>query len=253
MSTLKPGISAYVPTRNCVEMDYCFVETVTSLLPIADEVVICDSESTDGTLAIIADLIAKHPNVRLVTYSYQPAVADRGWYDRWLNFARSQLRYSAQLQMDADEVLGAEDHDAIRTAALAGECRMLNDVHFFRDARHTVVRGHGKFARLAPTECYMPSHGSIPEGHKDIRAEANQRLSLGAIYHYGMLRHRDAFFAKQRFMLKTLEGTTDAVLEEAEKDGKDYMTYQHNFDVRPFTGQHPQIIRPWLLERGWSL
>lgn len=246
---MKAGLSGYLVTRNAIELDYCFLEAIRSLIPVCDEVVVCDSNSTDGTLEALYGMAASEPKVRVIEYPFHPAVGDRQWYDRWLNSTRARLRYSSQLQLDADEVLGENDHALIRTAAELGECRMLRHVNFWRDAHHTTVWGDGMFARLGPSFLYMPSHGSVDK--VDIREFAKRHPPIGELFHYSMLRHRKAFFEKQRFMLRTLEGTTDAVLEEAEKEGKDFMSYPHNKEVLPFTGQHPAVIIPWLKKRGW--
>lgn len=249
---LKDGLSGFVVTRNCIENDYCYLQAVLSLASVCDEILVCDSDSTDGTREFL-DYLAEVTKVRIINYPFKEATGDREWYDRWLNYARSHLSHKMMLQLDADEVLGEWQHSEIRQAVHKGECRMIKHINFWRDARHTTIHGDGMFARLAPTRYYMPSHGAIPEGEVNIREEARKLPPIGEIFHMSMLRKKDAFFKKQRFMLKTLEGTTDQVLEEAEKDGQDYMTYKHDKVIEEFKGEHPVVIQGWLKERGWSL
>lgn len=245
-----PGLSGYLVVRNGIALDYCFREAIRSLLTICDEVVVCDSDSTDGTLKVLLEMAEENGKIRVINYPFVPAVADREWYDRWLNFTRGHLHFAFQLQLDADEILSPIDSDLVREAAMRGECRLLHYVNFWLDGHHTTVWGDGKTARLGPSDYYMQSHGSLPKGERSLRVEANQRYSIGLIFHYGLLRSPSAFATKQKFMLWTLEGTTDDLPEKAVREGVDYMSLVPDKKVEAFEFRHPDYMIPWLKKRG---
>ena len=52
-------ISVYTAMRNCIENDYPFIEMLRHHLPLADEIVINEGYSTDGTFEAISNLDPK--------------------------------------------------------------------------------------------------------------------------------------------------------------------------------------------------
>jgi hypothetical protein len=68
-------ISVVVPTYNCAPLMARHIESVVKWADLADEIVVVDSRSTDGTLDIIRDRL-RHPNLRIIE-------RDRGLYESW--------------------------------------------------------------------------------------------------------------------------------------------------------------------------
>lgn len=248
-----PGLSGYVCTRNCIELDYPFVEAILSLLPVCDEVVVCDNESIDGTFEMLRQLAANIPALRVIEWREVLPVADRTWYDRWLNFARSYLRYQMQLAIDADEIIDPGSYSAIRQAAREGKVLWFEYVNFWSDPQHTVPWGDSRKAQLAPTKYWMPSHAPVPAGETDIRTLAEYSFSNVTLYHYNSLRREEAFIKKQRLTMNTLEGCDDVPLERAIAEHRRYVSEVDPRTVSRFEGEHPPVIRQWLVDRGWTL
>ena len=64
-----------MPTYNCAPLMARHLESAAKWADLADEIVVVDSRSTDGTLDIIRDRL-RHPNLRIIE-------RDRGLYESW--------------------------------------------------------------------------------------------------------------------------------------------------------------------------
>ena len=241
---MKRGLSGYICVRNAERLDYCWREAVNSILPVCDEVVICDSDSTDGTLDLARTWATMEPKIRVVRWAYPdpPPFGDRDWTNRWYNDTRRLLEYDMQINFDADEVLDPCSFPEIRAAVEKRECKLARYVHFNHKPYLTSPWGDGLKAIMAPTSFYMHTHGPGPEGEPKIRDHATVGDNI-VLYHYSTLRKRDCYADKMRVIIPSLEGWIP--------------TFEHleplPGDAPNFTGRHPDVIREWLIARGHEL
>ena len=101
-----PRITLLIPCLN--ERDR-IVECIESARAIADEIVVADSGSTDGTLELVRSL----PGVRVVEREYRNPADFKNW-------AVDQCRGDCVLTLDADERVTPELADAVRAELSAG-------------------------------------------------------------------------------------------------------------------------------------
>lgn len=251
---MNTGISGYLPLRNGNSLDYHWRECVASLLPVCDEVVICDSDSDDGTTESIEQLARQEPKVRRINWPFTHPVGDYFFHDRWVNFARGHLGFNMALYMDADHVIGPESYPSIRESAAKKECRYFHYVYFWGDPQHTVPWGNEISVQLSPTEFWWPSQNTIPPDEVNIRALATMPDPAMVIYSYSMLRKREALFAKCRAWGQYIEGIADdEAINKAESTGRPLEEFYPGKEIREFKGTHPPAIHQWLLDRGWKL
>jgi hypothetical protein len=71
----KPSLSVIVPTYNCAPLMERHLESMAAWADLADEIIVVDSRSTDGTLDIFRARL-RHPNIRIIE-------RDRGLYESW--------------------------------------------------------------------------------------------------------------------------------------------------------------------------
>ena len=71
----KPTLSVVVPTYNCAPLMERHLESMSRWADLADEIIVVDSRSTDGTLDILRQRL-RHPNLRIIE-------RDRGLYQSW--------------------------------------------------------------------------------------------------------------------------------------------------------------------------
>lgn len=254
-------ISGYVCVRNAIELDYCVGESVLSLLPACDEVVVADGESTDGTTAMLLAMAAEHSKIRVINYPWPGPQRDIKWWVTFLNYTRERLRYPVQLTLDADEILCPLGIPTIRAAAEAGERRWFHRLNFWRDAQSIVPHGcvcGEQVVRLAPTQDFMCSdEPADPEkGEYEIRKQAGWPPNASPelrIFHLGFIREEKAFHRKVAVVNNLFFGSTDTRMAKAEREKTPWIN-EYPFD-RPlieYSGAHPEVAHEWLRARGYN-
>jgi len=111
-----PTIGAYSTTYNCLSMHYPFREAIQSWLGFADEVVLVDAGSTDGTWEELTRLSVFEPRVKV----FQAPVDFS--HTRWaiqmdgLLKAKAREKCTAEYlwQVDTDEIIVPDDFNRIR-------------------------------------------------------------------------------------------------------------------------------------------
>lgn len=249
---MKPGISGYVAVRNAELLDYCVAEAVKSLIPICDEVVVCDGESTDATREMIAAI--GDSRIRLLTYPWPNPHNNPKFWVQWLNWTRERLHYDFQMTLDADEVLAPVSYDQVQDLAKRGESGIFHRLNFWKDAQHlaplNTVCGD-TVARCGPTELYMPSDEPIAAVSPNVREHGTLYVNL-QIYHYGFLRRPDAFMRKSHEVQRMFIGSVDTRILEMQREGKRWneRDYFEGKRLREFYADHPPVAHKWLRDRG---
>lgn len=253
---MTPTLGGFIGIRNGSRLDYCWREAVQSLLPICDEVLICDCDSDDGTRETMDEWAHREPKITLANFPWTNPIATNQWWPDFLNYARQHLKTEFAITVDADELIHENSYDIIRRAVEARKSVICHRYNFWRDARSLIPPGvccGTDVIRIGPQNQWMPSD------YPDPRAEWIQRNAVMTsprveIYHYGFLRERKAFFRKAREVQRIWVNSYDPRLEKAE-------TFEGNWaempgitswedKLVPFSGTHPALIHNWLRERN---
>lgn len=242
--------------RNGLDLDFCFVDSIKSLLPICDVVSVSDGESDDGTQEFLRDWMAKEPKIVLNVYPWESPKGDHDWWVKWLNYNRSHLHTDWHLQLDADEVLHENSYGEIlkfiQTPNRSARCIRWN---FWKDHRHLIPEGEclaKRVIRLAPQNVWMASDGAHPQGAPCTNMAVDTGIEIA---HYGFIRKPEAFFKKEKQLQGFFFDSYDPRLKAAEQDPSwairpGITGWENRLDE--FHGDHPQIALPWLKERGYD-
>lgn len=101
----KPGLSVFLVLHNCIWYGHPFVESILTILPIADELVLLDVESFDGTEDVIERLRQKFPDkIRTHRIPLIPTGYGKPAWGIWHRIALDLCRYNFVLLLQADEI-----------------------------------------------------------------------------------------------------------------------------------------------------
>lgn len=253
-------LSGNVCVRNGNDLDYCWRIAIASLLPICDQVVVCDGESTDGTQEEIREWMKLEPKIKLCVYPWPNPKGDPDFWVNWLNFSREHVKADFQIQLDADEVLCPSSFKALEEIRkmeypqyFSLWCDRLN---FWKDTQHLIPHGvclSHRVVRVAPQRVWMPSDGAHQNGGECIGMARNPIAPI-TIFHYGFLRNTEAFFKKARALQSFFFDSYDYRLKDQEGNRK-WMEEIKDVDwvnnLLPYYGEHPVVARHWLKERGF--
>lgn len=252
--------------RNGNSLDYCWRESIQSLLPVCDKVVVCDGESTDGTQEEIRHWMKSEPKLELCVYQWPYPKGDNDFWVKWLNYARQHIKQDFQIQLDADEVLSERSYpEILKLKELNGRfsawCHRYN---FWKDAQHLIPHGvccSHRVVRMAPQNVWLPSDGPHPDGTEAVAMARDTGIE---IFHYGFLRQPAAFFRKAKALQGYFFNSYDSRLAAAEErlkilegEGKPG-NWMEQCDIEwldrliPYAGPHPVIMQPWLELRDYE-
>jgi glycosyltransferase involved in cell wall biosynthesis len=252
------SLAGLICVRNGNELDYCWKEAIESMLPICDEVVVCDGQSTDDTQDMIRDWMKRESKIKLCVYDWPNPIGDIEFWVNWLNYARGHVSCDFYIQLDADEVLHEKSYDDVKGFLKLGRasarCIRWN---FWKDARHLIPSGEclaRDVCRIAPKNVWLPSDGQHPKGAEMVTMSRQTKIE---IFHYGFLRKRDAYFQKSKSLHRMFFNTYDPRLTQAELAGGNWMEriegveWSNRLDA--FTGSHPVVMASWLKERNYEI
>lgn len=252
-----PTLGGNVCVRNGFELDYCWRESIESLLPVCDVVSVCDGASTDGTQEYIRNWMKREPKIVLCVYDWPNPKGDPDFWVKWLNYNREHVKADWHIQLDADEVLSEDSYDEVKkfiqTPNRAARCTRWN---YWQDAEHLIPYGEclARYVnRIAPQNVWMASDGDHPQGHTLSNMAVATTIH---IHHYGFLRMPAAFFKKERQLQGFFFNSYDPRLEKVEKS-PEWMKSEGINDwqgrVEHCKTKHPAVMHQWLKERGYAI
>lgn len=239
-------LSGFTLVRNAIELDFPVVESIRSILPLCEEVVVNVGRSTDATLELIRSI--GDPKLRIVESEWDFTRGEAVLREETLRAMRA-CRHPWGIGIQADEVL----HEAGAASLLetigraAADPRIEGVVvryrHLFGDPDTEAVnrrwyRREVRAVRLDPAAEVHPFRDA-----QGFRVGPEQRrvralLADAEMFHYGWIRSAAALRGR---------ASVDRSLYPDRPD------YQHDRAVlrwfpglRPFRGTHPAVAAGWV-------
>lgn len=245
--------------RNGVKYDYCFKESILSLLEFCDEVSCVVVEGEDETESIVKELELKNKKL-LVTYLPQSEWdAQQGKAQSKLcyftDIAISRLNTDYNFYQQADEIVHEKCYDKIRDVIKSGEpayfCTRINlwESPYLRlDVPQNRKPCSTEIIRLARTE--YRSYGdaeSLAVPTADFSALNDIRM-----YHMGFVRDRNVMKAK---VINMQEGVFEMGSHDVKLDGSDIFQPELWFskeDLKLIDEPLPALIQDWAKQRVYK-
>lgn len=254
MSILTLGGSQFV--RNGIQYDYCFKESIESLLEFCDKVSVVDVGSSDGTVDVLKELESKHSNL-IVTY-----LSNEDWERTqgekhyklciFTDIAIRKLNTDYNYYQQSDEITHEKSYDAIRKAIETGfEGFLITRVNLWETPYHQLnVQGNRHpcspyVIRLAKTKylsCGDAESLDVPNVNESFANEIR-------MYHMGFVRKREVMKDK---IINMQEGVFELGSHDKKLDGSDIFIPERWFgkeDLKLIDEPLPKMIQRWAKER----
>lgn len=257
-------ISGFTILRHGTKFDYPYLESLRSLLPLVDELVVNVGIGQDDTLDRLIEFAEKEGRGKVVLFECDWPLEDpekrRGGQilAEQTNLALDRCTGDWCVYLQADEVIHEKDLPEIRAAM---EANFLNPeidgllfryIHFY--GSFDVVRNsrgaYRREVRIVKRSSGARSVGDaqsfrLPDGSKPRVA-----LLDASIYHYGWVRPPEVMKEKTFFMDSLYHG--DKKGEAGETATGDNYRYKKIWGLYPFKGTHPITMKERIDAKKWT-
>lgn len=244
--------------RNAIRYDYPVLESINSLLPLCDEVVVAVGNSDDGTLDLIQGI--NSPKIRIIETVWDDSLREGGRVlavetDKALAAVPADADWAIYLQ--ADEVLHEADYPAIRAgmerwkADKSVEGLLLSYRHFYGSYDYV-----GDSYRWYRREIRIVRPGIGVHSYRDaqgFRRADNRKLRVklldATVHHYGWVKPPAAMQRKQETFNKLWHSDEWVAQHVAPAEEFDYSQVD---SLQRFTGTHPATMQPRIQAQNWQ-
>ncbi len=245
-------VSGFTIVRNAVRYDYPVVESIRSILPIVDEMIVAVGNSCDTTRQLVASI--ESPKIRIVDTVWDEQLRQGGnILAQQTNLALAECTGDWSFYLQADEVVHENDLDCI-----AGKMRRyLNHptveglsfrYHHFR-ADYTIrdPLPYRRQIRIVRTGAGARSVGDAC-GFKVGDRELHSASTGAWMYHYGYVKPPKNMAAKMDYFLSLYDGRVVLPGDETEAE-----SYAWNLATcERFSGSHPRVMNARIAAKDWE-
>jgi glycosyltransferase involved in cell wall biosynthesis len=245
------GLTAHTLAYNLNKIVYPWRESIASVLPIVDELIVCECFSTDGTYEDLLAIMAKEPKIRMIRRPWGTKCEMLG---DLVNECVKEVRTPVHFQIQADEVLHEDSYPefARLSVEFPGNAAMVHYTHFFNDFDTTYDFCYLTIPRVAKTNSGWKSTGDAcalggPPPVIDTKIH---------LYHYGKVTSgREVEAAVKEFEFQSMykhHGFPDPMIIRAYEAGRFSMGRSHEAEGRPvkgkkpFVGTHPAVMTEFI-------
>jgi glycosyltransferase involved in cell wall biosynthesis len=254
VNTIPMFVSGFTFVRNAIIFDYPVVESINSLLPICDEVVVAVGQSDDGTLELIRQIAS--PKLRIIETNWDTNLQVAG---RVLAAETEKALAAVQPHADwcfylqADEVLHEADYPLMRQAMFDTlpkqevEALLFDYIHFYGAYQYVGTARHWYRREVR----VIRNHRNVrswkdAQGFRTVDGKKLKVVHSGArVYHYGWVRHPEAQKQKHQNFHTLYHGA------DAKSPLDAFYQYEGREPIKPFLGTHPAVMKSRIAARQW--
>ncbi len=250
-------VTGFTIVRNGVKFDYPFLESIRSVLPLCDEMVVSVGNSEDDTLEKVRSL--NEPKIRIIETVWDDNLREGG---RVLAVETDKAKAAISPDTDwciyiqADEVLHENDYPAIRRAMhenlnnrrvdglLFDHLNFYGSFDYIADSRKWTYK-QIRVIRNDPAITSFRDAISFMKNGKRLRVKKID----ATVYHYGWVRKPDAMQEKLESFNKMWH---DDEWMEKHFEKVDTFDYSNIDSLSHFRGTHPQVMHERIRRMNWS-
>ncbi len=259
-------ISGFTLVRNGTAFDYPYLESLRSLLPLVDELIVNVGKGDDDTLEQIQKFATQEGQGK-VTYFESDWQLDQPEKKRGglilseqTNAALSRCTGDWCFYLQADEVLHEADLPILRKTLdrIHSDPRvegLLFQYHHFYGSFDVIQESRSTYrreVRAVRRNVHPKSIGDAQSFRKSDGSKLTVILGGGRIFHYGWVRKPEAMKEKTFFMDQLYHGdpTKKNLAQRTPHTGDNYR-YKRFWGLKPFQGSHPAVMRERIETKGW--
>lgn len=238
-------VSGFTFVRDAVKFGYPAAESIKSMLPLCDEVIVAVGNSTDGTLGLIKNIGS--PKIKIIETIWDENLRVGGRIlAQQTDVALSQCSYEWCLYLQADEVLHEKFYPDIRIAMEKNiddprvHGLLFDYVHFY-GSYWTVGTGRQWYRR----EIRIVRNGIGVHSFRDAQGfridgkKLQVKHSGAEIYHYGWAKPPEQMTAKQK-NLDRFWHADDTIERKYSSD--EFLIFGNLDETARFGGTHPEVM-----------
>ena len=248
-------VSGFSIVRNAIQYGYPVAESLRSLAPLVEEIVLAVGRSEDGTLELVRSLDI--PRLRIIETVWDESVRVGGRVlAQQTNLALSHCRHPWAFYLQSDEVVHEGDYDRIRAAIAACDADRRVDALRFRFLHFEGTYAYVNYVRYRKQCRLVRNNGAVESvgdaagfGRRDGRPLRSKHTGA-KIYHYGWARAPEVLKRKTLAFQKLYHD--DAWV--AERYGDIPAEYLSDVDIAfRFRGTHPVAMRERIGSADWRV
>jgi len=249
-------VSGFTFIRDGIKLDFPFIESIRSILPVCDEFIVNVGDSSDGTLEAVEGI--NDPKIKVINSNWDEKLFVKGKINAVeTNRALSHCEGDWAFYLQADEVV----HEKWLPVVLEAMRDNLNDtriqgllfdyVHFWGDYyRYQIAHGwYTSEVRIIRNKIGIQSWSSA-QGFRLNEKKLLVAHTGAEIYHYGWVRDPSIMLDKQKALNRLHHGS--AVTEE-EFRGRSFFNYGSLEHLAKFKGTHPSVMKERIAGKSWEI
>ncbi len=245
--------------KNAVQFDYPVVESIRSILPLCDEMVVAVGDSSDHTRELISSIASE--KIRIIDTVWDPTLREGGAVladetNKAFRAITGDPDWCFYIQ--GDEVLHEKYHDAVREGMLQwkddkeADGLLFKYKHFYGsfDYVATSSRWYRNEIRIIRHDPNIYSYRDAQGFRKDDDKKLKVKALNAYIYHYGWVRPPQTMMDKKRNFGNYWGG--DKITEEFIRLNSGEFDYSEIDALEKFTGTHPQVMKERIERMNWQ-
>jgi hypothetical protein len=251
-------ISGFTIIRNAILNDYPVVESITSILPVVDEMIVLTGDSEDNTEDLIKNI--NNPKIKIYQSVWDPNLRKGGTVlaaETNKAFALIDANSTWAFYIQADEVVHEKYLPAIKEA-----CKKYKDDMKVQGLLFKYKHFYGTYDYVGDSRRWYHKEVRIIRNDKNIEAykdaqgfrRNSKKLNVkpvdAFIYHYGWVKD------PRQMLIKTLnlaELWQESIHEKEALRSQEVFNYNDFDSLEKFTGTHPAGMQKRIAEKNWRI
>ena len=245
--------------RNAVKNDYPVVESISSILPVVDEMIVAIDPGEDNTVQLIESIAS--PKIRIV-HTIWDMTLRKGGQILAVETNKALTEVSADTDwvfyIQADEVIHEQYHPAILAAAKKYldnrkvEGLLFKYLHFY--GTYDYVGDSRKWynceTRIIRNDLSITAYRDA-QGFRKGETKLNVAAIEAYVFHYGWV--RSPFQMKQKQKNVSRYWVEDGEALDAFLTSEDHYDFTEYDSLDNYKGTHPAVMIPRIKKQNWKL